>query len=453
MILRLFFFLVCYKMALSATPPRAFVANSGTNDVSVIDLTTNTLLTTITTSVGGSPTNLAATPDGSKVYVVNISTNNIDVIDNSVTPPVLLSGGSYPISVGTLPNLMVINPAGTKGFVGNSPDVSVIDITTDTLTSTITPPTLPRGLTITPDGQHLYVGSRNSPQVNVYDVTTEAAGLPIVSLAQRASMVFATPSSGSPIFVVDNFGSTVSYFPDSFTGAPVSDPGGIYSSPVTPAMTPNGSKIYVPNSGSSDVALIDILSTTLATFNSSISLPGSSPQYAASNPAGTIVYVTDGALANVYAINTFTQAVTTIPVAFVNDVVAVSSDGSRVVLTCSASDAAVIIDTSNNSTTTINLAPGASPSFVLIPASSSVPPTPTPTPTPSSSIPLVIAQATTQQNTQLVDQTITNALNQIQDTGIVGVIEGTYPDTINSYIIDSTTPFTTDIQIPTIWCQ
>jgi hypothetical protein len=65
----------------------------------------------------------------------------------------------------------------------------------------------------------------------------------------------------------------------------------------------------------------------------------------------------------------------------------------------------------------------------------------------------VIAQATTQQNTQLVDQTITNALNQIQDTGIVGVIEGTYPDTINSYIIDSTTPFTTDIQIPTIWCQ
>jgi YVTN family beta-propeller protein len=57
-----------------ATPaeaqPFAYVANQGSNNVSVIETTGNTVMTTV--AVGTNPIRVAVTPDGKHVYVANV---------------------------------------------------------------------------------------------------------------------------------------------------------------------------------------------------------------------------------------------------------------------------------------------------------------------------------------------------------------------------------------------
>jgi YVTN family beta-propeller protein len=56
-------------------------ANAGSNDVSVIDIATNTVTATI--PVGTNPLGVAVTPDGSKVYVANFGDDNVSVINTA----------------------------------------------------------------------------------------------------------------------------------------------------------------------------------------------------------------------------------------------------------------------------------------------------------------------------------------------------------------------------------
>ena len=53
------------------------------NTVSVIDTSTNTVTTTM--PVGNNPFEVAATPDGSKVYVTNADDNTVSVIGIKTT--------------------------------------------------------------------------------------------------------------------------------------------------------------------------------------------------------------------------------------------------------------------------------------------------------------------------------------------------------------------------------
>ena len=53
----------------------AYVANSASNNVSVIDTTTKSVVRTV--PVGTTPKSLVATPNGSRVYVANSGTYNV----------------------------------------------------------------------------------------------------------------------------------------------------------------------------------------------------------------------------------------------------------------------------------------------------------------------------------------------------------------------------------------
>src|SRR6516225_2190272 len=57
----------------------AYIANSGSNDVSVIDTATNKVTATI--PVGAFPLGIAVTPDGGNVYVTNSNSATVSVID------------------------------------------------------------------------------------------------------------------------------------------------------------------------------------------------------------------------------------------------------------------------------------------------------------------------------------------------------------------------------------
>ncbi|HEY7080890.1 MAG TPA: YncE family protein, partial [Nitrososphaeraceae archaeon] len=62
-----------------------YVTNFGSNTVSVIDTTTNTVVATIT--VGSAPQFIAFNPNNGHMYVTNRGSNNVSVIGPTPTPP------------------------------------------------------------------------------------------------------------------------------------------------------------------------------------------------------------------------------------------------------------------------------------------------------------------------------------------------------------------------------
>ena len=87
--------------------PFAYIPNSGTNDVTVIDTATDTVVTTIT-GVGTSPETAVVSPNGKKIYVGNTGSFSVVVIDaktNTVTKTISVLGGVLTLAR---------NPAGTR---------------------------------------------------------------------------------------------------------------------------------------------------------------------------------------------------------------------------------------------------------------------------------------------------------------------------------------------------
>ena len=82
----------------------AYVTNVGIDNVSVIDLTTNTV--TATVRVGAEPKGIAITPDGTFAYVANerspypLTVSVIDLATNTVTGTVPLPlGASFDLAI------------------------------------------------------------------------------------------------------------------------------------------------------------------------------------------------------------------------------------------------------------------------------------------------------------------------------------------------------------------
>jgi len=151
---------------------RFYVTNSGSDNVSVMNATNNTIVTTV--SAGDMPWGIAVSPDGAKAYVANNANtgtgNSVSVI-NTATNTVVNT-----IAVGTGPYGVAINPAGTKLFVANSGagTVSVIDLASETVMTTVTVGTTPHWLACTADGKRVYVGNRGSDTVSIIDTGTNA---------------------------------------------------------------------------------------------------------------------------------------------------------------------------------------------------------------------------------------------------------------------------------------
>jgi YVTN family beta-propeller protein len=65
-------FVACFLGSAQGLAENAYITNSGSNTVSVIDTTINAVTATIPLRVGGYPYGVAVSPDGSKVYVADL---------------------------------------------------------------------------------------------------------------------------------------------------------------------------------------------------------------------------------------------------------------------------------------------------------------------------------------------------------------------------------------------
>ncbi|MGW4785042.1 YncE family protein, partial [Streptomyces sp. NPDC004230] len=93
-------------VAITPDGRRAYITNTTSNNVSVIDTTTNTVVATI--PVGSDPWKLAINPNGRRAYVTTAATNNVQVI-NTTTNTVVAT-----VPVGAFPDAVAITPGNGK---------------------------------------------------------------------------------------------------------------------------------------------------------------------------------------------------------------------------------------------------------------------------------------------------------------------------------------------------
>jgi YVTN family beta-propeller protein len=278
-----------------AAPAVAYVANGGSNTISVIDTSTGSVATTI--PGGNYPCGVAVNPAGTRVYVTNQYSNTVSVIDTSTNSVVAT------VTVGSQPCGVAINPAGTLVYVANtsSQTVSVIDTSTNTVTVTIAEGEFPQGVAANPDGKYVYVTNGGSSTVGVIDTSTYSV-VAYVSVGSNPIGV-AVNSAGTRVYVTNHSSQTVSVI-DTSTNSVVAtvtvgtQPGGV-------VVNPAGTRAYVANYASNTVSVIDTITNSVVA-----TIPvGIAPRGVAINPIGTHVYVTNQGSGTVSVIDTSTNSV------------------------------------------------------------------------------------------------------------------------------------------------
>ena len=283
-------------------PVYAYIANMGSNTISVIDTATNKVTTTI--PVGTGPYGVAVSSDGKKVYVANNDSNTVSVIDtatNKVTATVSVRSGPCGIAV---------SPNGTKVYVANHLDntTSVIDTTTNAVIATVPIGSYPYGVAITPDGTKVYfassVYSENSTNsiVSVIDTATNTvtASVPVGT----ASTGIAVSPDGTKIYVANSLDNTTSVI-DTVTNN-VIDTVPVGTGPYGVAVSSDGKKVYVANNDSNTVSVIDTATNKVT----ATVFVRSGPCGITVSPNGTKVYVTNAGDNTVSVIDTATNKVT-----------------------------------------------------------------------------------------------------------------------------------------------
>ncbi len=270
--------------------PFAYVANGGSDTVSVIDTADNTVADTV--SVGDLPLGVAITPDGAFAYVANAAAGTVSVIDTATNTV------ADTVSVGNFPLGVAITPDGAFAYVTNefSNNVSVIDTLTNTVADTVSVGNFPEGVAITPDGAFAYVTNESSNNVSVIDTATNSVVGAPVAVGDGPVGVAITPD-GAFAYVV-NLSRTVSVI-DTLTNT-VADTVPVGDFPVGVAITPDGAFAYVTNALSNTVSVIDTATNTVAD-----TVPvGDFPEGVAITPDGVFAYVANSGSDNVSVIDT-----------------------------------------------------------------------------------------------------------------------------------------------------
>jgi len=283
----------------------AYITNNVTNDVSVIDLATNTVVATI--PVGFAPFGVSVSADGSRIYVTNRESNNgsVSVID-AATNTVIAT-----IPVGVNPAGVAVSPDGSLALVANSgsSSVSLLETFTNTVLATIpTPGVFPSGVTFHPDGFRAYISASN--RVLVLDVIAGVitATIPVggggygLRVSPDGSRVYVACANTDNLYVLDAATNAV------LVVVPVGDaPSGV-------VISPDGSRVYIANENDATVSVLDAATNTVVA-NIPVSGLLSGPIGISITSDGQFVYVANILADEVSVISTATNTeVATIPV-------------------------------------------------------------------------------------------------------------------------------------------
>jgi predicted alpha-1,2-mannosidase len=229
-----------------------YIANFFGDSITPID--PQTKFTGVDIPVGLNPRDLALSPDGTRVFVADNGSNDVSVVDTSLQKTIAT------VKVGNAPWGIRVTPDGKTVWVANSGDNTVQPIDTTTLLAgaPIAVGAQPGGIAIAPNGKTLYVADQSANAITPVDLASGKALAPISVGAQPRTVLVAADSA--TIFSSDKGANTVTITSAPSTGAPaiapLTVPVGVL--PKALALTPDGKQLYVADSGGNSVTPIDL---------------------------------------------------------------------------------------------------------------------------------------------------------------------------------------------------
>jgi YVTN family beta-propeller protein len=285
-------------LAVSPDGRKLYIADRGNGSIRIVRASTlqDLLPQPFPTASGGIPRSVVASPDGKRIYVaVAGPQGGVRVLNAAVATEV----GSIQFPIDDQgrdnPQGLAISPDGRQlavsdGTTGGT--VRLLNVVGDTLTVAATyvmPLSLAAlGVAFSPDGTLAYVAGANTASLggDVLRVVTLATGNVSDFPAGAMPTGIAVSPNGMLIFVTNNGGNTVGIYNrgSGFVGtSPVT-----FSSPTGIAFGPDGLQLYVANRGSGTVSVLD--SSNGAGIGTPITV-SQGPVAIAINPQGTTGYV------------------------------------------------------------------------------------------------------------------------------------------------------------------
>ena len=242
----------------------AYVPGIVGSNVAIVDISTMALVSAVTSGTTN-PYGVAATPDGSEVWVTESGKNTVSVIPTGGSTPNKIAGT---VVVGIYPHGIAITPDGTTAYIANtgpntgqggSQTVSVVDVSGQTETGTVSVGEAPQVVTITPDGSLAFVTCADGVFVirtaggQVRRVSEDLHNPHGVAVTPDGSHAYITDTERDQVIVVDTASlRTVARI-------------GVGKTPWNTAFTADGSTAYVTNANEDTVSVIDNRSRRVTT--------------------------------------------------------------------------------------------------------------------------------------------------------------------------------------------
>ncbi|MCI4352186.1 MAG: YncE family protein [Thermoplasmata archaeon] len=240
------------EIAYDASNGDVYVANAGSNDVTVIDGATNQVVVP-SIGVGTAPFGIVYDASNGNLYVTNSVSNNMTVINGATNQVVVRSLG-----VGSAPYGIEYDQSNGFLYVANagSSNVTVIDgATNQVVVPSIGAGSGPNGIAYDPSNGDLYVANAGSNNVTVIDGATNQVVVPSIGVGTGPDEIAYDPSNG--YLYVTNVNSqnvvAIDGAPDRVVGPSL----GVGNGPIGIAFDPSNGYLYVANFGSSNVTGID----------------------------------------------------------------------------------------------------------------------------------------------------------------------------------------------------
>ncbi|MGH9640843.1 MAG: beta-propeller fold lactonase family protein [Terriglobales bacterium] len=245
------------EMCLAPDGKSLFVSDVGSKEISVVDLSSQTAVGTLSAPGMKSPDGCAVSADSKKVYSVDQGAGAVLVF--SVESKQLLKT----VAVGKEPRRAILSPDGKRVLVSNahSDSLSVIDTASDDVVKTVKTGEEPRDLAYSKDGKLLAVGLIAGDSVQFFDADTLEPKQQVAAVKSPEHMEFSPDSQR--LYIVGKLSDDVGVMrigqsprmartidvPHSPLGA--WDAWGM-------ALSPDGKFMWVTNTSDQTISLIDV---------------------------------------------------------------------------------------------------------------------------------------------------------------------------------------------------
>jgi len=292
---------------LSATATHAWVPMVDAGAIAIIDTSTFVWVKALVSETN--PYGIAATPDGSTLYVTESGTNLVSSFQVASLVGATATQAGTTIVVGVYPHGVAVSPDGARAYVANtgvggsdsdldgSDSVSVIRVSTNAVVDSFKVGQAPEVVAVSADSSKVFVTCLEG--LYVVDAYSGSAHL-ATSQSAQAHGVAASPD-GNWVYVADTLNDQVVVLDGE--GKSVSGQIPVGATPWNVAFTSDSTAAYVTNSGSDTVSVINTKSGSVTDTISVSRIP------TGISSLGTQMWVTGNVSSTVSVIDTGSNAV------------------------------------------------------------------------------------------------------------------------------------------------